>query len=471
MKGLFVFVLGLAAVDAFTARSLRLTYRSSSVNRDVPNQPLALPSLPHAMTTLISNPSNTKATISLIVSTLAGIKMDRRLPGSGIVTTLTAATILSSLRWAPTHHALYSASWSVFLPASLVFLILSLPIPRQGSNTHTSRSIARLAMPFAIACAGSLIGCTCSFFIFTNSATAASIRMVPHDARLAASCLAASFIGGSVNFLATAAALPATSSKTLIGSMATADVLVMAVYLSSLAACIKSKSLTSWFMGGGADSTRSAAPSNGGDLSGATQAPAKGLSLGSFPTAVTAILAATGIVQLTNRLEPRLSPVVPGMACALITLVTPLVQRVLARLVDAATLQATSSRLFEFSFLLLFASMGMSTNLAGVLQNAPVCFGFSCLALAVHGVVTLVGTKMYREVVDPSITLADTLVASNAAIGGAATAAAFAGQAPSSERRGLVVAGTVWGIAGYAIGTTAGLTLYRLLSRYISPLL
>ena len=62
--------------------------------------------------------------------------------------------------------------------------------------------------------------------------------------------------------------------------------------------------------------------------------------------------------------------------------------------------------------------------------------------------------------------LANVLTASNAAIGGPATAAAFGGQVTgigTGEKRGLTVAATVWGVVGYAIGTTIGVALYRLL--------
>ena len=45
------------------------------------------------------------------------------------------------------------------------------------------------------------------------------------------------------------------------------------------------------------------------------------------------------------------------------------------------------------------------------------------------------------------------LVASNAAIGGPATAAAFAGQ----QKTGLTLAATLWGVVGYGVGTNLGI--------------
>lgn len=454
-----------------TTKAFQVSLRPLSQANFLSGQPTKLEALPNPFMT----PTDSKAALSLLASSWVGVNMDRKFAGSGIVATLCASTILSSLRWAPSSHVLYEASWSTFLPASLVFLLLSLPIKsvpgklKQGKFTGQGvAAVLRLSIPFVIACLGSMVGCACSFRFFSTTSIA-NFRMARSDALMAASCLVASFIGGSVNFLATANAIASSvatnvHSKTLVSSMATADVLVMALYLSGLSLAVRSAGLRQWFGG----SSSSSVSSSGDSMSTRFSPGPSTVAFGTFPTAATCILLAWGIVNMSNRIEPVISSLIPGSACAIITLVTPLVQRVLlqTRLIDSGMLQSVSSRLFNYTFLLLFASMGMSISVPTVLQNAPVCFGFSCLALAVHSLVTLLGTKLYRSLVNPSVTLDDALMASNAAIGGATTAAAFAGQAPAQQRKGLIVAGTVWGVFGYAIGTTAGLTLFRWLSRW-----
>ncbi|GKY98526.1 hypothetical protein MPSEU_000809700 [Mayamaea pseudoterrestris] len=476
-----IFIQFLIVSDAFVVTKVRRNVEISQFqfknrNEHVPTRS----SLSFGMTSII-NPGNGKASLSLLVSTFVGVQMDRKIPGSGIVSTLCAATLVSGLKWAPSAHALYEASWSTFLPASLVFLLLSLSNKslegKLAPKSSTRASIKRLGVPFAIACLGSVIGCTCSFLAFSKIPTLA-LQMPSHDALLAASCLTASFIGGSVNFLATASALQSVRStnslatNTLLSSMATADVLVMAMYLTGLTACIKSQWLAKWFAGNESLPV-TLAPNEATELTTVEASteiivPSRKATLGPFGTAATSIMVASGIVTLANRAEPVLSSFLPGTGCAIITLSTPLVQRLLlSTLMDASMLQKVTGRLFEYSFLLLFASMGMSTDVVAVLRNAPVCLGFSCLALLIHSLITLLGNKIYHQCVDSSVTLMDTLVASNAAIGGAATAAAFAGQGPNEQRKELIVAGTVWGVAGYAIGTTAGLTTYHLLKRLV----
>lgn len=126
-----------------------------------------------------------------------------------------------------------------------------------------------------------------------------------------------------------------------------------------------------------------------------------------------------------------------------------------------------------FAFLFLFAAIGVSADIAEVLRSGPACLFFSLTALTVHGVVTLGGSFLFQRLSSTkkarrhggTIRLVDVLVASNAAIGGPATAAAFYGQVKQGTdmKRSLTVAATVWGVVGYAVGTTVGVALYRFL--------
>ena len=90
------------------------------------------------------------------------------------------------------------------------------------------------------------------------------------------------------------------------------------------------------------------------------------------------------------------------------------------------------------------------------------------VVLVIHSVVSLVGSFLFHRFRKGSnLRLSDVLTASNAAIGGPATAAAFCGQVKgisSSEKREFTVAATVWGIVGYAWVQILVWALYRFLS-------
>lgn len=430
----------------------------------------------------ISITATFQTSFALLVAAYLGRKTDKALPGSGILMTLCVGAAISHLFGVSSMlHHLNDMIWSNFLPASLVFLLLSLPPPQRQqspSNSTTRLVIKRLAVPFSIASLGSILGCLCSFGIATRFP---SLMNLSHrEALLAASCLSASFVGGSVNFLATATALNVQQTS-LVGSMAAVDVLVMALYFCCLGSSAQSSRLKNWFTGPPLQKSEPiAAVKTANDLmfianqvntmeSAATnqQGP---LRLGSLsrPLTVTAsILAATLIVRLANRVESVLSSILPGTACLVIAAITPIVQQGFGSMASAHDMSRWTTPLFETCFFLVFASMGMSVDLVQVIQQGRACLLFASLALLVHGLVTLISCKIYRQIGDSSVQLIDTLIASNAAIGGATTAAAFSGQAPSDQRKELVVAGTVWGIVGYAIGTTVGVTLYRVLQRFV----
>ena len=63
-----------------------------------------------------------------------------------------------------------------------------------------------------------------------------------------------------------------------------------------------------------------------------------------------------------------------------------------------------------------------------------------------------------------SLDLEDVWIASNAAIGGPVTAAAFCSRMKKRDPyklQGRTIAATVWGVVGYAIGTFLGVLAYR----------
>ena len=91
----------------------------------------------------------------------------------------------------------------------------------------------------------------------------------------------------------------------------------------------------------------------------------------------------------------------------------------------------------------------------------PSCILFSLLALSIHLGVALLGSLPFRSILD----LEDVWIASNAAIGGPATAAAFVCNQMKnknpSKLRGRTMAATVFGVFGYAIGTILGTLMFQ----------
>jgi uncharacterized membrane protein len=439
------------------------------------------------------------AVSALVLSTVTGRSFDRWiLPNSGILVTLATSAILSNTGLAPASHVVYDVCWSTLLPASLALLLLSLSTasssatdvtmknnqqPKLENANSAARVVRDLALPFGLASVGSIAGCLLSFFICR--AFPGVWQLSGPEAAQAAACLVASFIGGSVNFFATAAALAGSTTtaqsttSTLVSSMAAADLVVMALYFAFLDWALYSPRLQRWYGRRGynnAEEGHTKQPvqreleSKSTETSASMDSPTTttiAQRLGSLFQRTRAIVLVSGlaltIVQVAVRVERALSNVIPGTACAVIAVLTPAIQRVLPSQNHFVTeMKEIATPLAEWCFLCLFASIGMSANLGQALRSGPSCLLFSLTALMVHVVIVFSGSLRMGS------RLEDVLVASNAAVGGPATAAAFSGRIPKSPRsNGLFMAATVWGVVGYAVGTTIGVTLYRALQVFV----
>jgi len=406
------------------------------------------------------------ASAAVLGSSLVGLQLERWIPSGGILGTLLVAAGCSNVfSWVPSIHPLYDACWTWVLPASLAFLLLAYrPPPKINGDTKPmppspSSSIAacirRVAGPFVVASIGSLLGCWISYHCALRLNWFGSME----DARAATGCLAASYVGGSVNFFATARLIGA--HPNLLGSMATADLLAMALYFFVLSASLEWKWLQSKFRGNTLERSNSSEKIVDSRTSNLTTRKSKVSSFGSTFLASIPLLAFTWLlVSFANRIEAYMSRWIPGMACAVIAVFAPLINSLVNQRSWWPPFGSAAAPLGEFLFLAFFASVGVGANLQSTLQMGPSCLLFSVLALAIHLVVTVVGSLPF-----PTVALEDAWIASNAAIGGPATAAAFCNRMRKdpTKLRGRTLAATVWGVVGYAIGTALGVTMFRLL--------
>jgi len=433
-----------------------------------------------------------RAGAALYVSTALGCKADSSLlEGSGILVTLAASALISNARLAPSQHFLYGLSWSTFLPASLAFLLLSLKkekgseITQDGQEEHTaSTAIRQLAFPFFIALVGTVVGCAAAFVLSKN---VPALGMSVPDALIAAPCLAATFSGGSVNFFETAAYIVGdeATTPTVVTSMASADLVVMACYIACLGAILQSSQIKRWF-----ESNEVLLPTNDrsavtrqefNDINASPEEIASKIQTDTFsvrdvilrhvPAAAIAISVALTVVTFARRVEGLLAGFIPGLACSVIAAVVPLTR--FLPLTNTKLWQHTqniSKPFAKYCFLLVFATIGMSADLSAILRDGPACLVFSLLALLVHmsvavffpGFLKRLRFKIFQDVV-----FEDVLVASNIAIAGPTAAATFCGQLSSPRKGDLAKAATVLGVLGYAIGTAIGVTLYRALSTLV----
>jgi uncharacterized membrane protein len=126
----------------------------------------------------------------------------------------------------------------------------------------------------------------------------------------------------------------------------------------------------------------------------------------------------------------------------------------------------------------LFAAVGVSANVKKVLSQGISGFVFATITLFVHFITIGIGSFFVMSILPIiskrtkvlfPLSVEEVLVASNAAIGGASTAAGFASNISvdrigSKEKRALMVGATIWGVFGYAIATSIGIVVTKIMA-------
>lgn len=361
--------------------------------------PTTVPKLRSTKTTtklLQLNPS-VAASVALVGSSLVGISVDRWVPSAGILGTLLVATAASNTGIIPSVHPLYDICWTWVLPASLALLLSAYrptttfnnkdPSAVSTSSSSIASCIRRVAGPFAWSCIGSLLGCWISYHVALQQKWFGCTEY----AKAAAGCLAASYVGGSVNFFATAKIIGAHPS--LLGSLATADLFVMAIYFSFLSSTLECKWLRSKFSRDSNQVSSSEKAVSFGDTSSQQNDDSTRIKITSIFLASVPLLGVTWlIVLLANKVDAFLCQWIPGTACAVIAILAALFNSLVNQRQWWAPFRSASSFWGEFLFLMFFASIGIGANLQSILQLGPTSLLFSVLALSIHLMVTILGS-------------------------------------------------------------------------------
>lgn len=120
---------------------------------------------------------------------------------------------------------------------------------------------------------------------------------------------------------------------------------------------------------------------------------------------------------------------------------------------------STTSSLF---FNVFFAAMGAGARLSQILATGPAMTAFMGITLVAHTLILALGVWAVNRFSKARVGISEMVCASNANIGGPATAAAMA---TSLNCHHLVVPCTIFGTVGYAAATLLGIAMYRFLGR------
>ena len=341
---------------------------------------------------------------------------------SAVVIAIAAAFVLSNLSVIPTDAPAYNMVWSYLVPLAIPLLLFKANL----------RKIMKEAGPTLIAfffgAIGTILGTFIAFEIFT---------LGPEGWKLAG-IFCSTYVGGSMNYVATAAALKLNAGDLLTAGVA-ADNLVMAAYFVLLFALPSVAILKKLY------------PTKHDDKANTVdeyvkmeeaQKPdifnmAKGLAVG-----LTICAVGFGLSDFIN---------IQGSGILIITAIVVALATFFPK--QIGTIEG-ADQIGAMLMQIFFVVIGASANISVVLRVGPVLFFFAAVILLVHLIFILAAGKIFK------LDLAEIVIASNANMGGPTTAAAMA---VARKWKDLVIPAVLCGTLGYAIATFVGVAIGNLL--------
>lgn len=344
---------------------------------------------------------------------------------SGVFITMSAAAFLSNTGLIPHSSPMYDMVWQYFIPLSIPFILmraqLKIIITQSGSTL----------IAFIIGGVGTILGSILAFFL---------VSIGPETSKII-SMFCASYIGGSINYVAVSKTLELQNLNLFLAGNA-ADNVVMAFYFSILGFMSSHSFFKKFLKKDKILEDELIKPYTTSD---------KNYAALDIRNLILALSISTGIYTLAFFME-KLSPY-KGIDILLITLLTLLLVNSLPKLAE----KMVPYEIIGFSFLyIFFAVIGASADIVLAITTAPKIILIAFIIVMFHLVWIFCWGKIFK------LGLKEIIIASNANIGGSATAAAMA---TTQQWYSLVVPGILCGTLGYALATFMGTALGVILER------
>ncbi len=340
----------------------------------------------------------------------------RRISGYAICILL--AITLSNTGVIPISAPAYDVVWDYFVPLAIPLLLFKADLRR------VVRESGPTLLAFGVGAVGTVLGTVIAFF---------AVSLGPEGWMMAAS-FCATYIGGSMNYVATAKVTGLDSSDLLTAGVA-ADNLLTTGYLLLLFALPGIGWLRHLFV------QRSSIEAGSDDDAVTAGEQRAGVVDLTVAVALAAVVCAVGF-GLAALIESRWG--VGGMGILIITALVVALATAFPRRLGAI---AGADGLGTALMYVFFVALGASANVSRVLHEGVQLFAFAGIVLGIHLVVMLVLGKLLR------LDLREVVIASNANVGGPATAVALA---VGRRWNGLIVPSILTGTLGYAAATFVG---------------
>jgi uncharacterized membrane protein len=336
---------------------------------------------------------------------------------SAVVITILSTFLLSNLYIIPTQSSTYDIVWSYLVPLAVPLLLFKANIRR------IIKEAGPTLIAFGIGAVGTIVGTIIAF------------KTIPlgEEGWKLAGIFCSTYIGGSMNYVATSEALHLHSSDLLTAGVA-ADNLVMTLYFLILFALpgigFLRKHYKNVHQQNAENMQETEIFEENGNENPNLLDMGKALSIGLLAAAVSFYLQHLIGIQ--------------GSAILIITLLVVAVATLFPGQMNAIK---GADQIGTFLMQIFFAAIGASANILVVLKVGPILFLFAGLILFVHLIFILIFGRFFN------LDLAEIVIASNANMGGPTTAAAMA---VGRRWKSLVIPAILCGTLGYAIATFIG---------------
>ncbi len=343
---------------------------------------------------------------------------------SGIAIMLVIAIALSNVGLIPHVAPLYGVIWSTLVPIAIPLLLLNANISKIASATGS------MLAPFAIAVFGTLLGAAIAFWLVPAGPSSADIAGV----------LSATYIGGSMNFVAVSEVLQF-EDKSIVTAALAADNVAGTLFVVWIILLPTLRVFRRWIPSPIADAAEAATTAT---TNAASSTPPFNL------LHITSALAVSGAICAAGYGTARALGI-PNYGILFSTALSLIVATAFHG--QIAKLRG-HDQVGMFIMYMFFATIGAGTELAVLIETGLMIFALAMTILLVHATVVLVAAKIFR------FDLATVAIASFACIGGPAPPAAVAAARGWNT---LTTPAIMCGVLGYAIANFLGVAVAKLL--------
>ncbi len=352
---------------------------------------------------------------------------------SGILVTMVLMSVFSMTGIVPVASGsnvevpVYSLIFSYFIP-------LSIPLLLFGSNIRRMvREGGKLLVAYTIGAAGVVLGCSLAYWL---------IDLGP-DSSSTAGVIAATLIGGSMNFVATGEILNF-STHPLFGATIAVDNFAANMFVLLLIAVPSFSFLQRFFV---------RSKSENQEISEETEKGTMPVTMERIALSIFLSVVIAGVGTMLEGPVQKLLGTKINMSILLITLLSVMMANLFPKKLKA--LENTAFVIGLWMMYVFIAVIGAATNLKDILHVGPAVLGFYCFVLLVHLLVLLSLAKLFK------LDVYEVIISSAANIMGPSVAAPMAA---SFGQKKLITPGILMGILGYVIGTFIGVSLALALS-------